>query len=220
MTSRSEGAWDRAAQGYARQEHLELQAVRRALDFTQPRFDERLLDVATGTGIVLRELARRSTRPAEAVGVDTSPAMLARLGALPTGWHAQHGDATRLPFASASFDVATVAYLLQLLDAADRGAALAELHRVVRPAGRLVLVTVWSARPAARAALDGLARVAPATSAGLRTHDPRAELARAGWRLERAAALHHGYPSLVVLARRVALSQAGSSPPRASRKAE
>ena len=192
--------WDRAAQVYGRQEHLELQAVRHALDLLAPAPGDELLDVATGTGLVLRELAERPDAPRRAVGVDGSPGMLARVGALPAGYATQRGDATALSHRDGAFDVAVAAYLLQVLLPAQRAAALRELRRVVRPGGRVALVTPWSPRAPARAALDVLARAAPDTLRGLATNDPRAELAAAGWRLERAAFLRQGYPSLVVLA--------------------
>jgi len=202
MAPGRKGTWDRAARGYARQEHLEHRAIRRALDLAAPAPDEQLLDVATGTGLVLRELARRPAPPASAVGLDASAAMLARVGPLPAGWRAVHGDATALPFSDASFDVAIAAYLLHVLQSPERAATLAELRRVVRIGGRLVTVTMWAARPAGDALLAGLARAAPAILGGLRPFDPRPELTTAGWVPERAAALHGGYPSLIVRVRR------------------
>lgn len=196
--------WDRAAAGYARQEWLEHRAVRRALDLLAPQADEALLDVATGTGLVLRELAARPTPPARAVGLDRSPGMLARVGPLPVGWHTVQGDATALPFRAASFDVAVSSYLLHLLDPLTRRSVLTELHRVVRPGGRLVVVTVWSPRAAVRAPLGALARGSADLFGGLTPCDPREELRATGWALRRAQVLHRGYPSLVVLAARPA----------------
>ena len=202
MSPDREGVWDRAARGYAPQERLEHQSIRRALDLAAPTAREELLDVATGTGLVLRELARRPAAPASAVGLDASAAMLARIGPLPVGWRTVDGDATALPFADSSFDLAVTAYLLHVLEPADRATTLAELRRVVRPAGRLVTVTTWAARPIGGVFLSGLARAAPAMLGGLRPLDPRAELTAAGWLPARAATLHRGYPSLVVLATR------------------
>jgi len=202
MAAGREGTWNRAARRYARQERLECQAIRRALKLAAPRPEEELLDVATGTGLVLRELALRPGPPARAVGLDRSEAMLARVGALPAGWCLVPGDATALPFPDASFDVALCAYLLHVLEPEASDAALAELRRVVRPGGRLVVVTVWTARTASSMLLAGLARVAPEAFIGLRPLDPRPALTRAGWTPARAAVLREGYPSLIVLARR------------------
>ena len=50
-----------------------------------PAPHERLLDVGTGTGEVLRQLARRSIVPREVTGIDASEAMLARVGPLHRG---------------------------------------------------------------------------------------------------------------------------------------
>jgi demethylmenaquinone methyltransferase/2-methoxy-6-polyprenyl-1,4-benzoquinol methylase len=91
----------------------------------------RVLDVATGTGLVARELRRCGH---EVTGLDQSPEMLAvareRLG---PGVELVRASAERLPFPDGTFDHLTVTYLLRYVD--DPGAVLAELARVVRPGG-------------------------------------------------------------------------------------
>ena len=93
-----------------------------------------VLDVATGTGLVARELIRR--KGCSVVGLDQSPEMLAvareRLG---PSFVAVEGRAERLPFEDESFDALTFTYLLRYVD--DPAATLAELARVVRP-GRTI----------------------------------------------------------------------------------
>ena len=90
-----------------------------------------VLDVATGTGLVARELLRRGFA---VTGVDQSAGMLdtarSRLGG-----HVElvESSAEELPFADGSFDHLTFTYLLRYVD--DPGAVLAELARVVRPSG-------------------------------------------------------------------------------------
>lgn len=101
---------------------------------------ERVLDVATGTGLVARELVRRYE--CSVVGLDQSAEMLAgarrRLGAEPAlaqRIELVRGEAERLEFAEAEFDHLTFTYLLRYVD--DPGATLAGLARVVRPGGRI-----------------------------------------------------------------------------------
>jgi demethylmenaquinone methyltransferase / 2-methoxy-6-polyprenyl-1,4-benzoquinol methylase len=101
---------------------------------------ERVLDVATGTGMVARELARRYR--CSVVGVDQSAEMLAgarrrlaRERGLATRIELVQGEAERLGFADAEFDHLTFTYLLRYVD--DPAATLAELARVVRPGGRI-----------------------------------------------------------------------------------
>ncbi|MBA2349904.1 MAG: methyltransferase domain-containing protein [Solirubrobacterales bacterium] len=200
MGADAQAIWDRTAGTYARQERLEHRAVRRALDLLAPGPDEALLDVATGTGLVLRELAARPAPPNAVIGLDRSAGMLAEVGPLRSGWRTVRGDATALPFENARFDVAISSYLLHLLDAPERRVVLGELLRVVRPGGRLVVVTVWSPRAAVRALFGGLARSSERAFGGLTPQDPRGDLQAAGWRLRRADVLHRGYPSLVMLA--------------------
>lgn len=101
---------------------------------------DRVLDVATGTGLVAQGLVRRYG--CSVVGLDQSAAMLdvarARLKrdeALGQRVSLVTGEAERLPFADAEFDHLTFTYLLRYVD--DPGATLRELARVVRPGGRV-----------------------------------------------------------------------------------
>jgi len=93
---------------------------------------ERVLDVATGTGLVARELIRRNG--CSVVGVDQSPEMLAAAGGRDGGKIALvEASADALPFGDGEFDALTFTYLLRYVD--DPAATLHELARVVRPGG-------------------------------------------------------------------------------------
>ena len=91
----------------------------------------RVLDVATGTGLVAAELVRRGF---EVTGVDQSGEMLdvarRRFG---DKVELVEASADSLPFANDTFDHLTFTYLLRYVD--DPGATLAELSRVVRAGG-------------------------------------------------------------------------------------
>ena len=112
-----------------------------------PAPDQRILDVATGTGMVAFELAARG---ADVVGLDQSEAMLgaARRRLAGSTDRAGHngtgrisfirGEAERLPFAAGEFDALTFTYLLRYVD--DRAATIRELARVVKPGGRIGMV--------------------------------------------------------------------------------
>jgi demethylmenaquinone methyltransferase / 2-methoxy-6-polyprenyl-1,4-benzoquinol methylase len=107
-------------------------AVRAALDL-QP--GQRVLDLAAGTATSSGALARSG---ADVVGCDFS------LGMLRVGKQAAHegvdlvaGDALRLPFADASYDAVTISFGLRNTVDVDR--TLAELVRVTKPGGRLVV---------------------------------------------------------------------------------
>ena len=99
----------------------------------------RLLDVATGTGLVA-EQARRGLG-CEVVGIDLSAEMLgrARLRSDGAGTGARadllRGRAESLPFPDATFDAVAFTYLLRYVD--DPAGTLRELTRVLRPGGTL-----------------------------------------------------------------------------------
>ena len=115
------------------------------LDRAEPKPDERVLDVACGTGIVARTIAHRLAGDVQLVGIDLSPAMIdvARATAaredVAIEWHV--GSADAMPFTDASFDLAVIQQGLQFFS--DKGAALRELSRVLAPGGRVVAAT-WT----------------------------------------------------------------------------
>jgi demethylmenaquinone methyltransferase/2-methoxy-6-polyprenyl-1,4-benzoquinol methylase len=98
-----------------------------------------VLDVATGTGAVAIELARRYD--CSVVGIDQSPEMLgvARARVATAGLAGRvelvEGHADALPFGDGAFDALTFTYLLRYVD--DPAATLRELARVVRPGGTI-----------------------------------------------------------------------------------
>jgi demethylmenaquinone methyltransferase / 2-methoxy-6-polyprenyl-1,4-benzoquinol methylase len=93
-----------------------------------------VLDVATGTGAVARELLAR--KQCTVVGLDQSPEMLAEARSrLPPEVQLVEARAEQLPFPDAAFDALTFTYLLRYVD--DPAAVLRELVRVVRPGGTI-----------------------------------------------------------------------------------
>lgn len=97
-----------------------------------------VLDVATGTGLVLRALHDRD-RALRLTGIDLSGGMLEVARAELPDARLVEGDATVLPFADDSFDLVTCAAGLHLFPDAD--AAVAEWVRVLRAGGRAVTAT-------------------------------------------------------------------------------
>lgn len=100
-----------------------------------------VLDAATGTGELALTL-KRARPEARVVGVDFSGEMLRRAGekASSRGFSVEfeRADVLDLPFADETFDAVTIAYGLRNLT--DRGGGLAELRRVLRPGGRMVVL--------------------------------------------------------------------------------
>ena len=103
---------------------------------------ERVLDLATGTGDLAAPLARRVGARGLLVASDINASMMARgrdrlidEGLLVPVVQA---DAQRLPFAARSFHCVTIGFGLR--NVTDQAAALAEMHRVLRPGGRLVIL--------------------------------------------------------------------------------
>jgi SAM-dependent methyltransferase len=99
---------------------------------------ERVLDLACGTGVVARLAAEQVGAAGHVTGLDVNPGMLAVARSVPSPvaieWREGAAEDTQLP--AAAYDAALCQMGLQFF--ADRGAALAELCRVLAPGGRLV----------------------------------------------------------------------------------
>lgn len=105
--------------------------------------DARVLDIACGSGIVARTVARQDGPASRVVGLDANPAMLAEARraseaeGLAITW--VQGDAQRLPFEHGSFDLVFCQHGLQFFP--DRQGAVSEMYRVLAPGGQVVIVT-------------------------------------------------------------------------------
>lgn len=117
-----------------------------------------VLDIGAGPGFLADEMAMQVGPFGRVAGIDRSRDMLALAGRR-CAHHAQvafhEADVLDLPFPPATFDAAAVVQVYEFVQ--DMPAALSELHRVLRPGGRAVIVDtdwaslVWEAEDRARA---------------------------------------------------------------------
>jgi ubiquinone/menaquinone biosynthesis C-methylase UbiE len=119
--------------------------AKQLIEKAELRPGEEVLDVATGPGTVARLAAEKVGPTGRVVGADISRAMLeiARQkprGAAAAAIHYVESPAAPLTAPGSAFDVVTCQQGLQFFP--DRGAAIREMFRVLRPGGRLV-VAVW-----------------------------------------------------------------------------
>jgi len=118
----------------------------RAADLAAVGPGARALDVATGTGDLAIELARRVGSGGEVIGSDFSEEMLAHARRKAPDLRFEWGNALDLPYANDRFDAATVGFGARNFSDLERG--LAEMARVVRPGGRVVVLEITTPRRA------------------------------------------------------------------------
>jgi demethylmenaquinone methyltransferase / 2-methoxy-6-polyprenyl-1,4-benzoquinol methylase len=140
--------FDRIARRYDLLNHLlsvgtDVRWRRACVDLLDLDRPARVFDLCTGTADVLVEALRRD-RGHRGVGVDLSEQMLRRGAAklsrrdLAGRAALAAGDAEALPLASGCFDAATIGFGIR--NVGNPAAALAEIRRVLRPGGRLVVL--------------------------------------------------------------------------------
>jgi len=112
----------------------------RAIELARLGPGDRVLDVATGTGDLAAAALAAVVPDGEVIGVDFAPGMLARARAKVPGARFELADALALPFADNEFDAATVGFGAR--NFSDLGQGLAEMSRVTKPGGRVVILEI------------------------------------------------------------------------------
>lgn len=146
-------AYDRASRWSRFEEPFERRAQAVGLDLLGVQDGERVLELGCGAGGALIALARAVGPTGRVLGLDLSPSMLrraaARLRASGLADRAEllAGDASSIPCADASFDALFAAFTLELFDTPEIPAVLAECRRVLRPAGRIAVVSLSRSDP-------------------------------------------------------------------------
>jgi len=140
-TQSTQRVYDALASGYGRLDLFEARSRELALERLALEPGVRLLDVGLGSGAMEALIARQFGAQVQLFGVDISAKMLTAARRRAPIWLAQaSGEA--LPFASASFDRLLCAYVFDLLPPTDIPKWLAGFRRVLRPGGRLVIVSL------------------------------------------------------------------------------
>lgn len=111
------------------------------VEYLDPEPNDRILDIATGTGAVPLELLEHEPN-AVITGIDLSEDMLqvARNKDISGKINFLQADASKLPFEDNSFDSVTTSFALHDMPLAVRDAAIREMRRVLAPSGVIVIM--------------------------------------------------------------------------------
>lgn len=133
--------YDKLGAGHDAAEFYEGRAKQRGLQLLGLQPGERALNVGAGTGKE-HALIRQAVEPGGAAfGLDLSPVML-RLARERTGSPLCRANAARLPYPDGAFDALFSSYMLDLIPIRTLPALMAEFYRVLKPGGRLALVSL------------------------------------------------------------------------------
>lgn len=202
--SRSEARkiYDRLGTGLDRTARFEGRAKALALDLLAVTPGQRVLHVGVGTGAEHAALQGAVGPGGIVVGYDLSRGML-QLTRRYADTPLCEGDAAQLPLRPHQFDRLFSAYMLDLIPLVEIPLVLAEFRRVLRPGGRLVLVSLTEgADPPSRlfvAAWKLVYQLDPCRLGGCRPLQLAALLGAAGFAVERHLVVQRGFPSEVLV---------------------
>ncbi len=153
----------------------------RVLQAAGPVRNLAVLDAGCGTGELCRRLADRGARVS---GIDLCPGLIGRAKSLIPEAGLARADAQALPFDSGRFDLATSVLVLHYLERPGR--ALAELARILRPGGRLIVCDrICSTDPVLRLAQMDIERLRNPLIRRIQSSDDLEELIRgAGFEID------------------------------------
>ena len=210
LRGRLAGFYDTVAPVYGFWSRLfESRAGLRAYESARLSGDESVLEVALGGGEFYSALAKTPGLK-RCVGVDFSAPMLARarrrLARSGVGRHNLcRGHALSLPFDRAAFDILFNLYMLDLLLDEDVSGVLREFARVLKPGGRLVVLSMVEQAPMVNAIWMGLYRCSPVIVGGCRPVPVAAMLESNGWKIGlRERISQCGFRSELIVAQSVA----------------
>lgn len=177
-----------------------------ALSLAAIRDGMRVLEVATGSGEMLRRIAAVNPNGLTC-GIDLSPNMAARTQRMARrhahGAHCQAVDARSMPFRDNAFDAVVCCYLLELLAEDGIVSTLNEIHRVLRPRGRLSLVLIGDTTKGFNALYRLGGALAPAFWGRQVAAAIPALIAQTDFDIEHDRKVRQGfYPSRVIVARK------------------
>ena len=144
---RARGMYDSLSRIYDYLTLYEGGAKRRGLEVAGIQSRNRVLEVGFGTGQMLEKIMRKNDGGAT-YGIELSPKMLKKT------WHRVInlnlsnsaylliGDASHIPFRDGYFEVIFNSYMLDLIDTPVINSILREFKRVLKPGGRLVLISI------------------------------------------------------------------------------
>lgn len=184
---------------------FESRAARRAYELADLKRNERVLEVAVGGGEFFVELARTADL-GRCVGVDLSMPMLARTHRRLEVCGVAHPNLCRssalsLPFATAAFDVLFNFYMIDLLLEVDVPIVLREFARVLRPGGRLILLSMAEQSRVINAIWTWLYRRSPLMTGGCRPVPVIGMLDANGWKIDlREIITQGGFRSEMIVA--------------------
>jgi len=127
---------------------FERRPARRALDYLKIQSSEIVLEIGFGTGYCLQRIAMAVGNSGKAYGIDISKGMVQRTrerlnkSSLLDRVELYLGDAAILPFDDETFDAILISFTLELFDNPEISAVLGEARRVLKPGGRLGVVSL------------------------------------------------------------------------------
>lgn len=186
----------------------ESKAAKQVLKFAEVKDKETILEVACGTGVVFEKIVKQNPN-GKNVGIDLSPDMLIkakkRLKNIKSdNYELKEGNVLKLDFEKNNFDLIVNNFMVDLMPAETFDKIAEEFYRVTKPNGRVVISTFSFGKKKINKFWLWVAKKMPDLLTGCRPVSFKANLIKAGFKIEKSIEISQNtFPSEVIKARKI-----------------
>jgi ubiquinone/menaquinone biosynthesis C-methylase UbiE len=185
----------------------ESKARKRAIELANISDNQKILEVAVGTGLAFKDIVRKNPN-GENCGIDISDGMLEKakkkMKAVASNYVLENGTAFNIKYSNNYFDILFNNYMFDLMPVSEMGKILNEFRRVLKQNGKLILINMTEAETYSARIYEWIYKLSPSLIGGCRGVTLSELIQKNGFRVESREYIQQMlFPSEVIVAYKI-----------------